>query len=792
MVDSNQQNSSQKQNGHQNGHRSDYRRDLARNGHNNLPSLAPVTTNDAEDENDLSIHQIIAVLRRRATVLAGATSITALAASAVILTRPAEYTGTFRLLVEPVTEGSRLADSLTSDTLQTLKPLTQRLDSSGSSLDYISQIEVLRSQTILDPIITQIQTKYPEITYEVLMRKLKIIRPKDSKVLDFTYESSDPDEIKFVLEQLSKAYLKYSINDRQSNLKRGVEFVEQQIDRQREEVARLEGIMERFRRQNTLMDPKDSSATLADQVKLIATERESNRVKLASARTLFSQLQQQIGAQPLVALSVSTLSESPTYQNLLNRLREIESKIAIERARFQDESDEIKALLTQRENLLPLIREEAKQVLGSTFNSSASPTIVHQGSLKRELTQQFIEAANQVQVLETQDRAISQTVDDLNQRTKQLAGVARQYGQIQRNLEIATGSLNRLLTARENLQLETARQESPWQMISKLDDRNVNPKANLFLLLMLGVLASFIVGVAAALLAEQLDRVYHTVEDLKDTKLPCLGVVPFNPDLTKESTLFQQGQMAPDPTIEKPTQKSQKSKRYQTTFLEAFYSLDANIRLLSSDSPIRAITVSSTSPADGKSTISAHLAWAAVTMGRRVLIVDADLRRPQVHKWFGISNMKGLSNAITSDVDVMDMIQQSPQDENLFILPAGPTPPAPGRLLASNKMRQYIDRFQREFDFVICDAPPLLGFADAKLVTAHTDGLLLVVGLGKTDRGNLMQVLDEIRNAVHAPILGIVANGLKRYTIGYYDYYQRYYNEQNTQSADLPVSIGKE
>lgn len=788
MVDSDQQNSSQKQNGHQNGHRSDYRREFARNGQSNMPALIPAKTSDAEDENDLSIHQILAVLRRRATVLAGATSITALVASAVILTRPAEYTGTFRLLVEPVTAGSRLADSLTSDTLQTLKPLTQRLDPSGSSLDYVSQIEVLRSQTILDPIIARIQTKYPEINYETLMQRLKVIRPKDSKVLDFTYQSSDPEEIKFVLEELSKAYLKYSINDRQSNLKRGVEFVDQQIDRQREEVARLESIMERFRRQNTLMDPKDSSSALADQVKMIATERESNRVKLASARTLFSQLQEQIGAQPIVALSVSTLSESPTYQGLLTRLREIESKIAIERARFQDESDEIKALMTQRENVLPLIREEARRVLGTAFNATAAPTITHQGSIKRELTQQFMDAANQVQVLETQDRAIAETVEDLNQRTQQLAGVARQYGQIQRNLEIATSSLNRLLTARENLQIETARQESPWQMISKLDDRNINPKANLFLLLMLGVLASFIIGVAAALLAEQLDRVYHTVEDLKDTKLPCLGVVPFNPDLSKESSIIQQAQ----PASEAATGKAkQKSKRYQTTFLEAFYSLDANIRLLSSDSPIRAITVSSTSPADGKSTVSSHLAWAAVTMGRRVLIVDTDLRRPQVHKWFGISNMRGLSNAITSDVDVMDMIQQSPHDENLFVLPAGPTPPAPGRLLASNKMRQYMERFQREFDFVICDAPPLLGFADAKLVTAHTDGLLLVVGLGKTDRGNLTQVLDEIRNAVHAPILGIVANGLKRYTIGYYDYYQRYYNQPNTPSDTVPAPIGK-
>jgi capsular exopolysaccharide synthesis family protein len=780
MIDSEKQ----KQNGHQNGYRADYRRDLMRNGYSNVPSLAPAHGSSPKEEADISLHQVITVLRRRATVLAGATTITALATSAVILTRPVQYTGTFRLLVEPVTQGSRLADSLTSDTLQTLKPLAQKFDSSGGGLDYVSQIEVLKSQTILDPILQEIQKRYPEIDYETLTKRLKISRPKDSKVLDFTYDSPDKEEIKFVLEELSKAYLKYSIDDRKSNLKRGIEFVNEQIERQREDVGKREAAMQRFRQQNTLIDPEKTAGALADQIRAIASAREDNRVKLAAAKTLFLNLQQQLGTDPETAVSISTLSESPNYRALLAQLRDLESKIATERARFRDNTPQIEALLTQRQNLLPLLQQEASRAMGGVTDPEFSRSIATQGSVQRELTQQYIDAANQVQVLATQDAAITQAVNDLNQRTQLLAGVSREYGQIQRDLTIATQSLARLLTARENLQLETARQEAPWQMISKLDDRNILPKASLLLLLLVGVLASIIVGVAVALLVEQLDRVYHTVEDLKDTKLPCLGVVPFNPELNKVSSLIEA--QANSKINEMSARERGRSQRYQTTFLEAFYSLDANIRLLSSDSPVRTVTISSTSPADGKSTISSHLAWAAVTMGRKVLIVDTDLRRPQVHKWFDLPNMRGLSNAITSDIDVMDVVQQSPHEKNLYILPAGPTPPAPGRLLASNKMRQFMDRFQEEFDFVIYDAPPLLGFADAKLIIPQTDGLLLVVGLGKTDRGNLIQVLDEIRSTTHAPILGIVANGLKRYTIGYY-YYQHYYNQQGN-GVNIPVS----
>ncbi|MCU0550630.1 MAG: polysaccharide biosynthesis tyrosine autokinase [Leptolyngbya sp. Prado105] len=778
VFDPTQPNSSLSQNGRYDSHRNG-------NGHHPIQMSK---ADDSDDKDELSLRQILTVLRRRAAILAGTTAISTMGISAAILTRPPEYGGTFRLLVEPVTTGSRLAESLTSDTLQTLKPLAQRFDK-GDGLDYISQMEVLKSETLLDPVITKIQERYPEIDYETLMKRLKVSRPKDSKILDFTYQSRDQEEIKFVLSKLSEAYLKYSVNDRQNNLNRGIEFVDQQIQRQRQEVTTLEVMMENFRRQNNLIDPQESAKVLSEKVKEIATDRESNQVKLAASVTLLENLQQQIGTQPAQALNSATLSESPTYQNLLGKLREVDSKIAVESARFREGTPQIESLRDQRENLLPLLREEAEKIMGVGLTIEGSNGVKYQGTVARDLTKQFIETANDVEVLATQEQALAQAAEEIKQETQQLAGVARQYGQIQRNLQIAAASLTRLITARENLQLESARQANPWEMISKLDERNIKTKVSPLLLLLLGALASVIIGVAAALLAEQFDRVFHTVEELKDTNLPCLGMIPYNLELNRDSSLMNVGRLEDDLPSDLSA-KAQKSKRYHTTFLEAFYSLDANIRLLSSDSPIRSLTISSTSPADGKSTISSHLAWAAVTMGRKVLIVDTDLRRPQVHRWFGIPNLRGLSTAITSDVDVMDLIQESPQDKNLFILPAGPTPPAPGRLLGSNRMRQFAEQFKQHFDLVIFDAPPLIAFADAKLVSAHTDGLLLVVGLGKTDRGSLIRVLDDLNNTATAPTLGIVANGLKSYTINYYYQYQRYYTPDDSDTK-TPVSLGR-
>jgi polysaccharide biosynthesis transport protein len=759
------------------------------NGQFNPHGVGPI--GDADDEEELSLQQILTVLKRRAWVLGGVTLASGIGISSLVMTRPPSFAGSFRLLVEPVTEGSRLTDSLTSDTLQTLAPLAGGgLGKDG--LDYISQMEVLKSEKLLTPVLKTIQQKYPEITYKEFQKRFKVTRPKDSKILDVSYESTDAEQIKFVLNALSDSFIDYSLTDRETNLKRGIKFVAEQIGRQRRDVERLEVRLEGFRRQNNLLDPTTSAVALSDRIKSIAGEQQSNRVQLVAARTLSQKLRGQVGLSPDAALSVANLSEAPIYQDLLGKLREVDRQIAIESARFTAETPIVQALLDQRKELLPLLEAEANRVFGGKVGvSNFAQSQGFQGTVGRDLTKELVETANRAEVLQTQQLALSQALEVLNQQTQNLAGVSREYGQIQRDLVIATTGLGRLMTARENLELEITRQAKPWEIISSINDDNIKPKNSRMLMLLLGALASAVIGVAAALIAEQFDRVYHTVEDLQETGLPCLGVIPFNSGLSQEATPLLVGRLADETLVQK---MSNRVHRDHMMFMEAFYSLDANIRLLSSDQPIRSITISSTSPSDGKSTISSHLAWAAVTMGRKVLIIDTDMRRPQVHLWFGVQNLRGLSNAITStDVNVRQLIQESPQDPNLHVLSAGPMPPAPGRLLASKKMQMIIQEMTAEYDLVICDAPPVQGFADAKLTAACTDGILLVLGLGKTDRANFALIRQDLENSSPAPILGLVPNGMKGSGANHYQhYYNRYYADRsNTEKLKLPATLNK-
>lgn len=750
-------------------------------------SYVSVPSSNVADDDDFDLQQLFVMLRRRLWVMTGVTAIAATAFSAWMLTRPPEYLGTFQLQVAPV-------DLNNSQSAAASLLLGQRFDQLNSDVDFISQVQILRSRSVLNEALDKIQTRYPNVTHETLEKNLKIERLKDSKILQISYQSANPEEIQFVLRQVADRFVAFNLQDRASSISRGLDFVESQIQRQKREVTSLELGFQRFRQSQRLIDPGTEANSLSVRRSDLLKQLQENQMQLSAAKTLFSSLQLQLGITPNQAVVVSNLSEAPVYQNLLGKLREVESRIALESARFRTDTPVIQALQDQRNQLLPLLEQEAQRILGRSSAAQAAniQTLGFQGSMGRDLAQQLVSSANQIQVIQIQDQALRIALGTADQQLQRLAELTRQFGQLERELRIATESLSRLLQAREGLQLESARQQAPWEVLSPIDQDAVKKISRLLIQLLLGGLSSLALGIGAVLLLEKLDRVFHSIDELQDfSQLPCLGAVPFSRDLKlKRKQLLEDNTPADKNSIaqqETDSPKRRSRRYYSAPFMESFYSLDANLRLLSSDTPIRSLVISSTSPGDGKSTVSAHLAKAAATLGRRVLLVDIDLRRPQIQAIFNLPNMQGLSTAITGGANVQNLIQVSAKEPNLHILTTGQLPPAPGRLLSSKKMQDLMQQFTSQYDLVIYDCPPLLNFVDAKLAADHADGLILVVGLGKTDRGAFKRVLDDLKVTLHTPVLGVVANGMKRYSNGYYgyDYYQRYYGYYGRRSTEL-------
>lgn len=740
------------------------------------------TQPEEEDEGGLDLGQVVAAIRRRLLVIVGITTVVTAAAAIAALTNQPTYKAKFELLTEPVTVENKLVSSLPEslNSQEDLKVVAVGINK--------TELRILQSPQLMSPIVQQIQARYPDSG----MLELKLNPIPETNILEVSYEDPNPEKLKFVLDLVAQAYLKYSLDARRSDIRQGIEFVEDQLPQLQQRVEILQTRLQIFRQQYDLIDPQIQGQQLSTRLDEIVQQRVLNHTQLTSVRALHDTLNKQLNLQPNQAKVALALSESPRYQGLLNKLQEVDTQIAAQSARYLDDSPTIVALRRQRQNLLVLVNKEAGNVLDQKVSSVTNNTqgLSSPNGLRDKQTQQFFEAAQQIQTLEAQDQALAQAESLLRQQVKQFPLLARQNDDLERKLKIAVDNLNQFLSKREALRIDAAQKQVPWQLLTP-PTIPLPSVASLRNNLILGLGLGLFLGTGVALAIDKSTNVLYSTKEVKDrTKLVVLGEIPYMQAPTKPveragiagvvqwlSLLFKFGKGY--------SFSSQTNTVSQ--FWESLRSLYTNIRFLSFDHPVHSIAVISASPDDGRSTIALHLAQTAAAMGQKVLLVDADLRNPKIHAMLGLENTRGLSNIIVDDIELNSALHNSNsiscyeahhngiidaeliQIEELYsgnsfsILTAGQVPPNPTNLLSSHKMQELVQQFSSRFDLVIYDTSPLLGIADGNLLAAYTDASLLVVRLGKTNNSKLQTALEGSKIS-GMPILGVIANGVKNHS----------------------------
>jgi succinoglycan biosynthesis transport protein ExoP len=736
-----------------------------------LPALSSFQQPE-ENEQPLDLAWLFSVVRRRIWIMVLVSVSLSLISGSLLVWKSRqvvkEYQGGFRVLAEPVTAEGRLARVFLQAQSNNLGAADlSKIGSSvedSSLVDYQTQIRVLKSPEILAPVIQQLRKKYPEISFSSLVSNLSISRvtyEKDgkeagTKILDIRYQDKNPKKIKFVIDTLKNAYLDYSRLERMKSTQQGIQYIDSQLPELQGRVDTLQERLQRLRQQSDLSIPEITSRGLSEQSNALSSRLVDIQAQLAESKSLYQSLQRQFAEAKSAQVLGVNLS---TYEPLVRQIQDIESQIAVNAVLFREDSAPMQSLLEKRDNIRALLQREASAALESL--------------------------AGQIQALEEREQSILQNRQQINQQIAQFPSVLREYGDLQRELDVATDSLKLFLSKRQTLQLDVGQQEVPWTIIAQPEvfvDENNQPipveSSQTRRQLAIAVILSLLLGVGAGFLIEVLNTVFHTPDEVKGaTKLPLLGVIPFAKRLQKmvpmaETTSLSSATSGGLGLMLGNTDSSISSRPpySSSSVLEAFRSLYTNIRLLSPHSPLRSFAIGSASSGDGKTTVAIHLAQTAAAIGQRVLLVDADLRNPQIHLKLGLPNVRGLSDAISTDIGLNDVIQRShnvwsdelPWEDNLFVLTAGPVPSDPIKLLSSKKMLYLMEQFQAFFDLVIYDTPPLAGLADGNILAAHTDGMVIVVGLDKTDRSLVTKALDGLKIS-GASVLGVVANGGKGY-----------------------------
>lgn len=207
---------------------------------------------------------------------------------------------------------------------------------------------------------------------------------------------------------------------------------------------------------------------------------------------------------------------------------------------------------------------------------------------------------------------------------------------------------------------------------------------------------------------------------------------------------------------------------------EAFRTLRTNIQFSSLDNELRTLVITSSGPGEGKSTVMVNLAITMAQSGKRVVIIDCDLRKPTVHKKLGLPNTEGLTNMLIQDKKIEECIIPT-KISGLYALTSGPTPPNPAELLGSRKMKGILTELEKVFDMVLIDAPPVIAVTDAQILSTMAEGVLLVTSYGQTEKFGIVKA-KELLDKVGAKIVGVVLNKVPEHSENYYGkYYSSYY-----------------
>ncbi|MCP9817873.1 polysaccharide biosynthesis tyrosine autokinase [Synechococcus sp. Cruz-9H2] len=701
-----------------------------------VPPAAPA------DEGGVGLKGLVRVLqRRRGIFLLTTITVTAIAGLYTVYRRVQSpvFLGGFSLLI-----ADPISDTTAGGSGEAAGGAIASVARNVSRNDVPTLIRVLESPVVLEPVFSDLQRRFPEQTLPRVSVSLVSADPTQknpilaSGVLAVQARGGSPDLVNETLRLTEKTYLNWALQQRREKLTEGVKFLDQQAPELQARSSALQGELERFRTSNNVLAPEAEAAAVRSQAEELRRSLES---QLAERRRL-QQVRADVASGKLTARTfTSTAGDGGTSESarsstsvtldvpnqpLLTELTRLEGEIAEARSTYTAESPYLRNLISARDQLKPALQRKELEAVDATLQQL-------DGSI----------SALRSQIGGTDDRFRSQPA------------LLRQYEDLQKKLEIAQGNLASYLSTRDQFQLEIAQNNVPWKVISPaaVNPTPVEPRLGRGLLQ--GLLLGLVAGGGVALLRDRLDHVFHTPGEVRDElKVPLLGHIPY--------ISFFEGVRRDKRFLLKDLDAQQSGiAGYQRfTYQEAFRNLYTSLRFLNSDRPVKSVAVSSSVPSEGKSLLIVLLAKTLSELGKRVLLVDADLRQPQVHHRLGLNNLSGLSNLLTEEgADWRSLLQTVPDHESWQVLTAGRRVPDPPRLLSSERMGHLVTEIAESgvYDLILYDTPPALGLADASLLAENLDGMLLVVGLNKVDRQLPAQAIERIKSA-GAPLLGIVTN----------------------------------
>ena len=534
----------------------------------------------------------------------------------------------------------------------------------------------------------------------------------------------------------------------------------------------------------------DDQQTAITYTQLILTQPV---IEMASERLGFPVSAGQINVQQTRDTQiVSVTAEDPNPQRaagIANTLIQvfIEYNEGLQSSRYQDSEDSIQSQLTQVEGQVASIQAEIDQLSSAGLVEQKQKVETQIADLQNQVT------ALKVEIVDLQPKAASgwqptptltteqyTSIQEREAQIQQLEPVLKLYQQIyanmlvqgtnnvsssdtrltslQTNLALYQQIHSNLLNSYESIRLERMRTTTNIVQLEKAEPGEFPVRPRPLTNIALGSVVGLMLAAGIVTLIEYLDDTIKTPDDVTQLMdLPVVGYIGKMPGMSKKKAYAY--------VAEQP----------RSPIAEAYRALRTNIEFAGSERPLHSILIASAGPGEGKTTTATNLAIVLAQGGKKVILVDADMRRPSIHHMFSLQNRVGLSNLFSNGTQVSEVSHPWRLD-NMRIVTSGGLPNNPSELLSSEKMVTILNNMEENADMVVMDSPPFL-VTDASVLASRVDGVVLVVEPGTTTRDSALAVLSQLRRA-NANIIGVVFNRIdhnRAYAYGGYRYYTSYY-----------------
>lgn len=669
-------------------------------------------------------------------------------------------------------EGSLLIKTNRTSSLTGLGEALGRLESLGvNNNPSDTQAKIVVSVPVIQETITELDLrddKGKPLTIQELSKELKIKGDKGTEVLEVSYTDTNPTLAAKVVNKLMQAYIKNNIGANREEAVSVRKFIQKQLPATERSVKRAEAELRRFKEENKVIALQEEATAAVNEISKLEEQISQAQAQLADVSARSQKLQNQAKIDSQQGVTFTSLSQTPGIQQVLTQLQETQSQLAVERTRLQPEHPIIINLEEKVAALNSLLQQRLKQAVGS---DRQIPTLnLQTGELRQKLLEDYARSEAERVGLEKKIITLSSKRSAYKQRANVLPKLEQNQRQLERKIKAAQTTYETLLTRLQEIQVAENQNVGNARIISPALIPDKPAGSRKILIITGGGVLGILLGVIAAFTLDLIDSSVKTVKEARELfKYTLLGVIPSISSNSKKSS-FLRG-------VDQPIPRVIGTDIPQFPVGDAYQMLQANLKFLSSDNELKAIVVTSSVAKEGKSEVAVNLGVAMAQVGRRVLLVDADMRHPVQHHVWGMTNAVGLSNVIVDELPIDIAVQEA--IPNLYVLSSGVVPPNPVALLDSRRMAALVNTFVKDYDFVIFDTPPLAGTADAAVLGKLADGILLVVRPGVVDSASA-NAAKEFLTQSGQQVLGMVINAVnvKREPDSYF-----YYTKESDESG---------